>query len=198
MKENELKGHHKPPSGEWSDHAGLVEALRGGNAEALQTLMDTHRESLMHFARQNSSGVADAEDLVQEAFMRVWAQREQLRPDGSIKALLFATVRSLALDEYRRWKRRTRWDMGLVGYVPPRSPLDDLLGSELLRLADDAIHSLPPRRRAIFQMVRKKGLSYREAADTLGVSPQTVANSMSSALADLRASLAPILEDRGM
>jgi len=198
MKEIELKGDGQSPPGEWADQAGLVEALRRGNAEALQSLMDQYRDSLLHFARQNSSGVAEAEDLVQEAFMRIWAQRERLRPNGSVKALLFTTVRSLALDEYRRWKRRTRWDVGLMGYAPPRSPLEELLGSELSRLADDAILSLPPRRRAIFQLVRKKGLSYRETADTLGVSPQTVANSMSSALADLRASLAPVLEDRGM
>lgn len=182
------------PSGDWVDHAGLVEALRNGNPLALREVIETYRRPLLHFARQNLSGSADPEDVVQDAFMRLWAQRERLRPQGSIKALLYATVRSICLDEYRRWKARSRWDPGVMDLASTPSPMDDLLGSELSRMANDAIHSLPPRRRAIFQMVKKKGLSYRETAETLGVSAQTVANSMSSALSDLRESLAPILD----
>ena len=197
MSNLEPRTRRTPQGSAWEDHAGLVEALRAGNPAALQEVMDTYWKPLLHFARQNLSGVAEPEDIVQDAFLRLWAQRKDLRPEGSIKALLYATVRSLSLDEYRRWKSRSRWDFGLWTQTSVPSPMDELLGSELRRLADDAIHSLPPRRRAIFKMVRKRGLSYRETADTLGVSPQTVANSMSSALADLRERLAPLLSDSG-
>jgi len=193
MSEAKLRNDHPSSCGNWEDQAGLVEAIRNGSASALQDVMDTYRESLLHFARQKLSGAGDPEDIVQEAFMRLWARRERLRPNGSVKALLYATVRSLCLDEYRRWKRRTRWDMGMMAQATTRSPLDDLLGSELSRLTEDAILNLPPRRRTIFEMIRHRGLTYRETANTLGVSPQTVANSMSSALADLRESLAPVL-----
>jgi RNA polymerase sigma-70 factor (ECF subfamily) len=195
MQDMEHRKRHTSLAEDPVETSELVDALRNGSPLALRAVVESHRASLLHFARQNLSGTADPEDIVQEAFLRLWAHRNELRPGGSIKALLYATVRSLSLDEYRRWKRRTRWDSGIFEYGTTHSPLDDLLGAELNRLAQDAIHKLPPRRRAIFQMVRNKGLSYREAADTLGISTQTVANSMSSALSDLRASLAPLLQE---
>jgi RNA polymerase sigma-70 factor (ECF subfamily) len=66
-------------------------------------------------------------------------------------------------------------------------------GAELKRLAAAAVAGLPPKRREVFRLVREEGLSYKEVAEALGLSPQTVANHMSLALADLRATLRPYL-----
>ena len=60
-------------------------------------------------------------------------------------------------------------------------------------MAEEAVARLTPRRQEIFRLVRENGLSYREVAEVLDLSPQTVANLMSLALADLRAALGPIL-----
>jgi RNA polymerase sigma-70 factor (ECF subfamily) len=65
---------------------------------------------------------------------------------------------------------------------------------ELRSMAETAVSSLPPRRQEVFRLVREGGLSYKEVAETLGISTQTVANLMSLALGDLRASLKPMLE----
>jgi RNA polymerase sigma-70 factor (ECF subfamily) len=62
---------------------------------------------------------------------------------------------------------------------------------ELGRIIARAVDALPPRRRDVFVLVRYHGLSYREAAQVLDLAPQTVANHLSMALANLRDSLAP-------
>jgi RNA polymerase sigma factor (sigma-70 family) len=77
-----------------------------------------------------------------------------------------------------------------------RSHDSDLENFEFRALIVMAVDSLPLRRRQVFTLVRHYGLSYRETAAVLDLSPQTVANHLSLALADLRESLAPHFRER--
>ena len=70
------------------------------------------------------------------------------------------------------------------------SPAAELEATEFGTAADRAIASLPERRRDVFILAHLHGLSYREVAESLGITPRTVANHMSLALAQLRDSLA--------
>ncbi len=85
--------------------------------------------------------------------------------------------------------RRARID----GTDASPDPLTRVQESELRAAARDAVEALPRRRREIFRLVRQRGLSYREAAETLGISPKTVANQMSLAMNNLRSALEPHL-----
>ena len=185
----------RTPSSDTPDPPELVDALRRGDPLALRWTMETYQKPLLAFATKVLDGMGEAEDVVQEAFARFWRNRESLRKDGSIRALLYCTVRTLALDEQRRWGRRNRCRARFSCFPSVTSPMDELLESELNEMAERAIHDLPPRRKAIFRMVREEGLSHREAARTLGISPQTVSNTMTSAMADIRATLMPVLEE---
>lgn len=177
------------------DRPELIEALQRGDSNSMRWILDTYRKPLLAFATRLLDGMGDAEDVVQEAFTRFWTNRESLRRDGSIRALLYCTVRTLALDEQRRWGRRHRCRARACCFPSATSPLDELLEMELIAMANQAIHDLPPRRQAIFRMIREEGLSHRETARSLGISPQTVSNTMSSAMADIRAILEPVLEE---
>jgi RNA polymerase sigma-70 factor, ECF subfamily len=66
--------------------------------------------------------------------------------------------------------------------------------NELLRYFERAVSHLPPRRQEIFVLARAHGLSHQEIAEVMKISPQTVANQMSAALADLRQALGPLLD----
>jgi RNA polymerase sigma-70 factor (ECF subfamily) len=178
------------------NHAYLVGELRGGSTRALKWVVEAYRPTLLAYAQKRLGGVGDAEDVVQEAFLRFWTNRGRLQPDGCIRALLYCTVRSLITDEFRRWKRQDRCKPSepLVAATSD-SPLDALLSSELEQMADSAVHNMPPRRRTIWQMVREGGLTHQETAEALGVSSQTVANTMSSAMSDLRTSLKEVLDE---
>lgn len=174
----------------------LLQALRSGDPEALSRLMDRLWGPLVGYAFKLLSDSSDAQDVVQEAFVRLWCRRDSLRDDGSLKALLYTTVRNACLDQLRTHRRRR----SLLSADPPTShpptPYEDVHGAELHRLAAGAVARLPEKRQEVFRLVREQGLSYRETAVVLGLSEQTVANHMSLALADLRTALRPFLSDR--
>jgi RNA polymerase sigma-70 factor (ECF subfamily) len=133
--------------------------------------------------------------MAQEAFLRVWSRRSGLKEDGSLRSFLYTIVRNLCLDELRRQDRRTRAQREGPPPASPRTPYEDVHGAELQRAAAAAVARLPEKRQEVFRLVREEGLSYKEVADVLGLSSQTVANHMSLALADLRASLLPLLSE---
>ena len=74
------------------------------------------------------------------------------------------------------------------------SPLSPAEAAQLQRAASEAVSGLPPKRQEVFRLAREEGLTYAEIAAVMGVSPQTVANQMSLALADLRKALAKHLD----
>jgi RNA polymerase sigma-70 factor (ECF subfamily) len=185
-----------PHDPELSLEPGLLKALRSGDPEALARLMDCLWAPLIGYASRILPERTDPQDIVQEAFVRLWARREELREDGSLKALLYTTVRNASLDTVRTRQRRERLRAAGFRSTAPRTPYEEVQGAELQRLAAAAVARLPEKRREVFRLVREEGLSYRETAAVMGLSEQTVANHMSLALADLRTYLRPFLSGR--
>jgi RNA polymerase sigma-70 factor (family 1) len=173
----------------------IIERVRSGDAAVIGRLQDAYWGPLVQFADRLLDGMGDPQDVVQEAFIRLWARREHWGSDGSVRALLYAVTRNAALDERRRRTRRERADA--VADPPPHRapPSTEAAAEELRRAAVRAVAQLPPKRREVFRLAREEGLTYAEIASVLGVSPQTVANHMSLALADLRHALADFLVD---
>ena len=78
---------------------------------------------------------------------------------------------------------------------PTPTPAEETIAADLRRAAAQAVSDLPPKRQEVFRLAREEGLSYAEIASVMDVSPQTVANQMSLALADLRRALSPFLAE---
>jgi RNA polymerase sigma-70 factor (ECF subfamily) len=175
-----------------ADDAALVARLALDDGQALAALMERYWRPMVAFALDKMGSQDVAEDLVQEAFVRVWERRRQLRPYASPRAYLYRVLRNLMTDDFRRRRLRERFGflkaLGTPEEVP--SPVAVLEASEFATAADRAIAALPERRRDVFTLAHLHGLSYREVAETMGITPRTVANHMSLALAQLRASLA--------
>lgn len=174
----------------------LMQAVSQGDTLALDELLRTYWKPLVAQAHSMVGDADAAEDLVQEVFLRVWRHRRRWRGHGSVRAYLYRVVRNLTLNEVRRRRRfarfRERWG-GLPQHTPP-TPAEVAAGSALESEAREAVDTLPPRRREVFILARFHGLSYREIAETMGISTQTVANQMSAALEDLGKALAPYLK----
>lgn len=173
----------------------LLERVQDGDPAALQSLLETHWTPLVRYARRLLSEPDDAQDVVQEAFVRLWARRRRWKVEGSVRSLLFTITRNAALDELRRRTRRGRAARAFRGPAPPALPSESVAASELETAATAAVAALPPRRQEVFRLAREAGLSYSEIAEVMDVSPQTVANQMSLALADLRQALQPHLPE---
>ncbi|NJD11666.1 MAG: sigma-70 family RNA polymerase sigma factor [Gemmatimonadetes bacterium] len=177
--------------------AELLEDIRKGDPGTLARLQAGYWNRLLRFADGIVQGRADPQDVVQEAFIRLWTHRERWDARGSLRSLLYTLTRNAALDELRSWRRAEKAADAVTAPAAPPAPSDAAVAAELRRAAASAVAGLPPLRREVFRLAREEGLTYGEIAEVLGLSPQTVANHMSLALADLRRALAPYLPERG-
>ncbi len=158
----------------------------------LEGLFRLHYRALCGAAFGYLKDTAQAEDLVQELFAKLWQERDTLEFKVSPKAYLFAAVRNRCLNALAAGKR-----MRPLNEELDRLPEEDVKGEEehAERSARvlAAIEGLPPERRRIFRMSRNEGLKYQQIAERLGLSVKTVENQMGHALKTLRQELADLL-----
>lgn len=143
--------------------------------------------ALVLFARQWVRSAADAEDIVQEAFIKFWRTERSIDNRG----LLYATVRSVALDAIRRDGRRARREAAVVAeadtHVDPVFELED----ESQRALASAIDELPREQREVLVMKIWNELTFAEIAEALGISQNTAASRYRYAVGALRKNLQP-------
>ena len=174
----------------------LVLRLRNCDADALDVVLKLHWAQLLTYLAALGLDRDTAEDVAQQTFVRLWERRDVLRLEGSLRGLLCRIARNLCFDIGRRRKAQEHAARQSAYDLPVReTPHDHLISGELRRIIEEAINALPKRRREVFVLVRYHGLSHRETARILDLAPQTVANHLGMALADLRISLARYLPD---
>jgi RNA polymerase sigma-70 factor (ECF subfamily) len=173
----------------------LLDALRDDHTVALTVLLHRHWSSLVSYVDGFLHSRDAAEDVAQDTFVRLWERRKLWRHTGTVRALLYRIARNMALNESRsrRVRRNRRELISATTATRVATPAEALYENELRRKVEGAIAKLPERRREIFVHARYHNLSYAEIADILQISPQTVANQMSAALATLRESLRGVL-----
>lgn len=180
-----------------ADEADLARALAAGDADALTAVAQWLWEPLAAYAFRILEDRDAAMDVAQDACLRLWNRRGRDAP-RSIRAYLFRVARNLALDQLKTGDTRRR----LLGrHDPDRNrrparPDEVLRGDRITDEVQRAIQALPERRREVFALGYLQGLTYAEVGEVLGISPKTVQNHMSAALAQLRDTLRPLLDDR--
>jgi RNA polymerase sigma-70 factor (ECF subfamily) len=142
---------------------------------------------LLLFARQWVQSAADAEDVVQEAFVKFWRRNH----DIDNRALLYSAVRSIALDFVRRDARRARREATALAEaepaIEPQFELEDDTQSTLAAAMD----SLPRDQREVLVLKIWNDLTFSEIARTLGISQNTAASRYRYALSNLKRNLQP-------
>jgi RNA polymerase sigma-70 factor, ECF subfamily len=142
---------------------------------------------LLLFARQWVQSAADAEDVVQDAFVKFWRRKHDINNRG----LLYAAVRSRALDFIRRDARRARREASAVAeadqVIEPHFESQDDAQSALAA----AVESLPHDQREVLVLKVWNDLTFSEVAEALGISQNTAASRYRYALANLKKTLQP-------
>jgi RNA polymerase sigma-70 factor (ECF subfamily) len=139
---------------------------------------------LVLFARQFVRSIADAEDIVQEAFVRFWRKQHSIQN----RALLFATVRSISLDLLRKDARRARREAtAVLDSADCIEPQFNFAGDNQQQLAA-AIDRLPAEQREVLVMKIWNELTFADIASVLGISQNTAASRYRYALAALKKS----------
>lgn len=172
-----------------SDH-DLMNRITFGDEDAYAELVARHWGVLVRYAENQLAGRHGADDVVQEAFIRIWEGRRNWVAKGSARSYLYTIVRNLCSHERERSAVRVRW-AAQEGRVPKleKSPEDLFRNREIHEAFVEALEQLPEKRREVFVLVFLHGLSYAEVASTLGISVSTVGNQMSTALRSMREAL---------
>ena len=157
----------------------LMLAFRAGDAAAFDALFRRWAAPLLRYLGRMLRDDAAAEDLVQEAFLRVHRARDRYTPDARFSTWLYRIATNLAFNELRRPRRRERHepadDAAGPGLVAPA--VDAEAAYDARRRAErtlDALASLPEKQRAALCLAALEGLAYAEVAEALEVSEAAV------------------------
>ena len=148
--------------------------------------LDRHGAALVLFARQWAATRADAEDVVQDAFVRFWKSRDRVSEPVSY---LYACVRRCALDARRSRRRRTRREEATARPECESLFADPIEQRERRAAVEAALFGLPDEQREVLVMKIWGGLSFPQIAAALGIPANTAASRYRYALAKLKQGL---------
>jgi len=169
-------------------------AIRSGDEAAFDAVFRQWYEPLCHYAARLADGDMDeAEDLVQQVFVKIWEQRARMDIAWSLKAYLYKTVHNAALNRLRAARTRSKYLEFNATQLENEQVPPDHAASELNERLQKALDLLPPQCRHVFELSRFEELKYREIADQLGISIKTVETQMGKALRIMRLQLADYL-----
>lgn len=179
----------------------LMLRFRTGDVRAFEILLQRHRHSVYEFVLRSVGphNTAQAEDLTQETFLRVVKQAPSYEQRAKFTTWLFTLARNLCIDASRRQKHRKAQSLDATD-EDGHSLLDrtasgglavdrQAIGHQLKERLEKAVSELPDDQREVFLMRESADLSFKEIADVIGVSENTVKSRMRYALEKLRASL---------
>lgn len=175
----------------------LLDRLRQGDRAAFDAAFRAHYATLVGVAERIAGERAVAEELAQDVMLELWRRHDSLVVDESLRAYLVRAARNRALNHVRHERMKVRTAPRAAGeaVTQPDAPLN-LAEDELEAAIHEAVASLPPRCREVFELSRGQGLRYAEIADALGISVKTVEAQMGKALRVLRERLAPWVPEK--
>ncbi|RUW88962.1 RNA polymerase sigma factor [Mesorhizobium sp. M7A.F.Ca.US.010.02.1.1] len=183
----------------------LVRRALARDGDAFRTIIKTHNQRLYRIARGVVRNDSEAEDIVQEAYVRAFAHLDAFRGDSSLATWLSRIVINEALGRLRKRRRTVALPENPQAEIIrfPLNPSDDpertMAQRQILQLVEQATDSLPDVYRTVFVARVIEGLSIEETADLLGVRPQTVKTRLHRARALVRKALddqiGPVLLD---
>jgi RNA polymerase sigma-19 factor, ECF subfamily len=162
----------------------------------LEQLFQKFQPMLVSFAYNYLKSGEDAKGIVQEVFISVWNNRENLRLDGNLKSYLFTATRNKCLNflEKRRIKTvsldapRPGSEQSLENFfiANQTGAEEEMELAELKAVIFDEVRKLPVKCREIFILSRQEELSHKEIADKLQISTKTIENQIGIALKRIR------------
>lgn len=170
--------------------------IQKGNEEAFECYFRKHYDGLLKFVWGYVNSEAVAEELVQEVFLRIWKNREELDSDKPLSAYLFRTARNISIDYLRHSKVEESWaeEKKKLHNPTQRPTVDERLNDKmLLDEVKKAIQALPERRREVFMLSRYEGMSYKQIAQVLDISVSTVETHIRRSLRSLREQFEPYI-----
>lgn len=177
-----------PAFGQMTD-AGLLEAAAGGAQPAFAEIVTRHYQPVYRLAWRMAGDAAMAEDVTQEAFIRLWRNPLQVREAAAVRGWLMRVAANAAIDRARK-PRLAALELAPETADPQARPDAPLARAEASRLVDEALAELPDRQRQAVVLSYFEGLTNAEMADVMDVSVEAVESLLARARRFLKDRLA--------
>ncbi|MBM3419935.1 MAG: RNA polymerase sigma-70 factor [Bacteroidetes bacterium] len=166
----------------------IAGSIRNGDIGAFESLFRSSYSPLVRYASTIVRDKDTAEEIVQDLFYRLWADRKKTEIKSSLNGYLFRSVynRCMHLIEHRKVVRKYESEMALIDAGSPPTPLQEMQYGELQDKIARTLENLPERCCEIFCLNRFEGLKYSEIASKLSISVKTVEANMGRALKEFR------------
>jgi len=166
------------------DETGVYESIpyrmklsQGSTNDSFESLFHENWESVNRLLRRMVFDPAEAEDLALETFYRLYKNQSLLKEDFNTRGWLYKVATNLALQSIRSYKRRERYELDAGKYALEErhetQPAELFARNEEQQHATLALARMDPRRAELL-VLRHSGLSYKDVANTLGLSPTSI------------------------
>ena len=171
------------------DEHELLAKVAGGDQRAFNTLFEQNQQFIFSIAMKLTHSRSHAKEVVQDVFLKIWTKRAELGTIDNFGAYLNRVARNQSIDTLRSIAREA---LRKVELKEEQLELGDDATEQALnyqetdRIIGQALDTLPPQQRKVYQLCHEQGLKYEEAARALGLSAGTVHAHMKAALANIR------------
>ncbi|PYJ62655.1 MAG: RNA polymerase subunit sigma-24 [Verrucomicrobia bacterium] len=181
--------------------AALVTRAREGDQDAFRLLVERHSVRLFQLAFRMTGNEQDAEDLVQETFLRAYKQLNRFQSRAGLGTWLYRIAANCSLDLLRRQKRRGEQETvefdseeafpAILSDAP--APDQQVYHGEVRQKVESVMRELTPMERTAFVLRHFEGLSIGEIGSALGVGPGATKQSIFRAVQKMRRALEPVV-----
>ncbi len=173
----------------------LIRAIQNGDMVAFSQLVDRYKGRLMNVIGRMLSSGEEAEDIVQETFVRVYQHRQSFNFQHCFSTWIYTIALNLARNELRKRKKFKFYDITDIQGSEMELAVEMKLPSHLPQALNSAIGSLPEKYRTAFMLRDVQEMSYEEVAKVLAVPLGTVKSRVNRARMMLRDKLQPRMEE---
>jgi RNA polymerase sigma-70 factor (ECF subfamily) len=180
-----------------------VERARSGDSDAFRLLVEQHSRAVFRLAFRMTGNEQDAEDVVQETFLRAYRQLDKYEARSSFATWLYRIASNYSLDLIRMRKRheekRERGskaeERDILQTIPVNAPGPDRIAhsNQVQARVNEALNELSDQERTAFVLRHFEGLSIDEIGETLGTGTNATKHSIFRAVQKLRRSLEPLV-----
>lgn len=170
----------------------LVRKISQGDEQSFGELYRIFSKKIYHISRKMNLNHEEAEEVVQEVFIKIWVHRLKLNPLLSINAYIIAIIRSVVIKMNKKKARAfafQQYDIVLDSALSGQSADDDLIFSEYHQQSMEILDKLPPAQKQIFTLRHLENRSVEEISEHLNLSPRTVENQVFRATKSFKESL---------
>jgi RNA polymerase sigma-70 factor (ECF subfamily) len=176
------------------DDGLLVERIRQNDKDAFRILYNRYSRKIYCFSLKHLGSEAEAEELVQSVFIRIWEKRELLDPAWPVKSYIYRSAVNYIYNFLKKKTIHNRYveAQAASGILQSDPTYEQIFFNDLENSINSILNVLPEQQQRIFQLSRNGGLSNREIARKLGISVRTVENQIYRAVKTIKAALKSI------